>query len=483
MANGKKKSVVGYDELYSELLDQIEVIVQEYRVELLWLAVTAAVWGGFQIVLHSTAVGAGVYVGLLWLLLLTLPRTRMYVFENLFAADVTRRWNQATRHCGLPHIIPLRKLQHVSTGYRGDIRVGKGICFADLEMRRSKLAASMAIRDIAFRPDPTNAQKGTVTFIKIDPLDDPIESTSPLHDREQPRRRQSSRNYGPFDNPPPPSNGDRPRTPPPNPPDSGGGEGIWRPIPVGINENGEIVSITLPERNLLLGGVPDAGKSVAMSQVIAAAALDPNVHIWLIDWKGVELQEWEGCATQVAQSPAEAIALCRRLAQVMKQSYEHMREAGAKKVHPSLEEVSLHCLFIDELSPYTDGANKSENNEMTSLLTDLVGRGRAAGIMTCAATQKPEASVVPTKLRDLFVYRWAMRCMTPEASDTILGRGWASRGYSAVDISDSKPGIGYLLSEGKLPVRTRSFYLQDVELRSLAERAFNGRNSGRTTSR
>jgi DNA segregation ATPase FtsK/SpoIIIE-like protein len=47
-------------------------------------------------------------------------------------------------------------------------------------------------------------------------------------------------------------------------------------------------------------------------------------------------------------------------------------------------------------------------------------------MVTVATTQKPSADVVPTFLRDLFGFRWALRCSTPEASDTILGRGWAS---------------------------------------------------------
>lgn len=486
MRKNTKGPLGQYDAVFQEVLEQTEIVAKDFRTELLWIGATVAIWGGLCLAVHlhpTTALGA---VVILWMLILAFPRTRLYILENLFAADMRRRWDQSVRHCNLPHIIPLTKLETISTGYRGRIRVGKGISFADLEMRREKLTASMGLRDLVFTKDINNAQVGTVTFVKFDPLDEPIEAASPLHEREQPRRRRPPEDFGPF-GPPPPFNGGggngRPRTPPPEPPNGNGGEGIWRPVPVGIDEHGALVSVTLPERNLLLGGVPDSGKSVAMSQILAAAALDPNVNIWLVDWKGVELQEWERCAAQVAQSPAEAIALCQRLNQVMKLSYERMREAGARKVHPSLEDIGLHVLFIDELSPYTDGPNRSESNELTSLLAELVGRGRAAGIMTVAATQKPEASVVPTKLRDLFVYRWAMRCMTPEASDTILGRGWASRGYSAVDISDTTPGVGYLLAEGKLPKRTRSFYLQDAEIHTLAERAYHGRQDGYSVRR
>jgi len=53
----------------------------------------------------------------------------------------------------------------------------------------------------------------------------------------------------------------------------------------------------------------------------------------------------------------------------------------------------------------------------------VVARGRVAGMVTVATTQKPSADVVPTFLRDLFGFRWALRRSTPQTSDTILGSG------------------------------------------------------------
>ncbi len=42
--------------------------------------------------------------------------------------------------------------------------------------------------------------------------------------------------------------------------------------------------------------------------------------------------------------------------------------------------------------------------------------------------RNPPPTSIPTSIRDLFGFRWAMRCSTPQASDTILGSGWASAG-------------------------------------------------------
>ena len=96
-------------------------------------------------------------------------------------------------------------------------------------------------------------------------------------------------------------------------------------------------------------------------------------------------------------------------------------------------------------------------------------------MIVCAATQKPGADVVPSALRDLFGFRLAMRCTTPQASDTILGQGWASAGADASDIPGAQRGVGYLLAEGDRPVRMRGYYLSDEDVSAIAERASGAR--------
>jgi S-DNA-T family DNA segregation ATPase FtsK/SpoIIIE len=104
-------------------------------------------------------------------------------------------------------------------------------------------------------------------------------------------------------------------------------------------------------------------------------------------------------------------------------------------------------------------------------------------MVTVATTQKPSADVVPTYLRDLFGFRWALRCSTPDASDTILGRGWASQGCSAASIDPATRGVGWLLQEGGIPTRLRACWLDDLDLAELARRAELARGALRTRER
>jgi DNA segregation ATPase FtsK/SpoIIIE-like protein len=136
-------------------------------------------------------------------------------------------------------------------------------------------------------------------------------------------------------------------------------------------------------------------------------------------------------------------------------------------------------VVVEELAYFTNGPDRKAAQAFSVLLRDFVARGRAAGMVTVATTQKPSADVVPTYLRDLFGFRWALRCSTPEASDTILGRGWASQGYSAAQIDPTARGVGLLLQEGGVPVRLRSCYLDDLDLADLARRAEHLRGTTR----
>lgn len=242
-------------------------------------------------------------------------------------------------------------------------------------------------------------------------------------------------------------------------------------MPVGLDEDGHVVRISLPEHNLLLGGEPGAGKSVALSLLVASAALDPGVKLWLLDGKLVELAPWAACAEHsVGPAVAEATEVLHHLRAEMDMRYVQLLATRRRKVAPD-DGFPLHVVVCDELALYLAGPDRKERVEFAEVLRDLVARGRAAGVIVLAATQKPSSDVIPTSLRDLFGFRWSMRCATREASDTILGSGWATQGYSAGDVDPALRGVGYLLHEGGLPVRLRAFYLDDDALASLAARA------------
>jgi len=257
---------------------------------------------------------------------------------------------------------------------------------------------------------------------------------------------------------------------------------LWQPIPVGVDEDCGEVTVTLPERNLLLGGEPGAGKSNVLQLLVAVGALDPSVRLTLFDPKLVELAVWQGSAARlVGPDVEEAIEVLKALIGELDDRYLTLLANRARKVAEG-DGLPLHLVGIEELAYFTNGPDRKAAQAFSTLLRDFVARGRAAGMVTVATTQKPSADVVPTFLRDLFGFRWALRCSTPQASDTILGSGWASQGYSAASIDPAARGVGLLLQEGGVPVRLRSCWLDDLDLAELARRAEGLRATSRSST-
>jgi S-DNA-T family DNA segregation ATPase FtsK/SpoIIIE len=151
----------------------------------------------------------------------------------------------------------------------------------------------------------------------------------------------------------------------------------------------------------------------------------------------------------------------------MDRRYSMLLSSGLRKIERG-SEFGLYVVAIDELAFYMRSGSKDERTELAEALRDLISRGRAAGMIVVAATQKPSNDIVPTYVRDLFSFRMALRCTTPEASDTILGQGWAKEGYSASTLDPTLRGVGWLLAEGAVPVKIRTHFLDDDAIADLA---------------
>ena len=195
-----------------------------------------------------------------------------------------------------------------------------------------------------------------------------------------------------------------------------------------------------------------------------------SVELWCFDGKLVELAAWRRCCRRFVGADLEkATAVLQELRGEMETRYAWMLERGLRKIERD-SGPGLVLVVIDELALYLQGKSKARD-ELAEVLRDIVARGRAAGIVVVAATQKPGFDVVPTSIRDLFGCRLALRCATRDASDTVLGAGWAAEGFTASDLDPAHRGVGYLLAEGSLPRRMRCFVLGDDHLEQLARRA------------
>ncbi|MDQ3885661.1 MAG: FtsK/SpoIIIE domain-containing protein [Actinomycetota bacterium] len=247
---------------------------------------------------------------------------------------------------------------------------------------------------------------------------------------------------------------------------------IYDPIHLGVDEDGHRVSVILMYRNLLAGGEPGAGKSSVLNIIVGHGALSPDCRLWLFDGKRVELGPWRPVADVfVGSDIGHAITALRQLQTEMEIRYAMIEAAGRREIARDDGLDAILCV-IDELAYYTvTSGTKDQQDEVRILVRDLVARGRAAGIIVVAATQRPSADIIPTSLRDLFGFRMAFRCTTDSSSDIILAQGWVAQGYSAKTIRPEARGQAWLLAEGGIPGRMRCAYLTDAHIRALVTHA------------
>ncbi|MFZ1287708.1 MAG: hypothetical protein WAR57_11820, partial [Candidatus Phosphoribacter sp.] len=127
-------------------------------------------------------------------------------------------------------------------------------------------------------------------------------------------------------------------------------------------------------------------------------------------------------------------------------------------------------LVIDELAEVVAAGvtrdEKRDDEERASLIRRLIAKGRAAGVVVVAATQKPSADVIPTGLRDLIAQRLAFETTSRAMTETILGAG----------VCDEAPahrlagaGQAWVISEGvKAARRMRVAWVPDDDVPPMA---------------
>ena len=408
-----------------------------WRREWLCLAVVAGAAVNGWLWLREWAGYAGLVAGALPILLvLVVPPLRRTVAGELRRGRLVRAWDAGCRFAGLattsdrvPRIVGPVTWAEVGETFR--VRMPKGAAAEDLANAAERVAVVLRARAVVVEREATAARYASVRVQRVDPFADRPPDVWPwLH---------------------------APRV------DFSG------PVPVGLSEARAPVTVRMPGKNLIAAGEPEAGKSVAASQIIAAAALDPNVRIYGWDAKQVELSLWAPVMEKVAYNDMEtAIANLRELVSGMDSRYAAMAAAGRRTA--TAEDGPVYLAVFDELRFFTAHEDAKLRKEFNGLLVDLIARGRAARYVTLAATQKPSSDVIPTSIRDLVGYRWALRCTTKDASDTVLCAGMAGEGYDASTIPIGTRGVGLLHAEGGFPQRIRAYYLTDADVAAIAAR-------------
>ncbi|HEX4813206.1 MAG TPA: hypothetical protein VFV66_10695 [Nonomuraea sp.] len=176
------------------------------------LATVALVGSGWW--LGDWPLALGVAVCLLSLVA-GIPRVRGWLGAVLWRARVIRRWDRAARFAGLAthndRVPRVTQAVRTAAGERLRVRLPKGGAARDVEERAPWLASSLEASAVLVAADEVNARYADVEVIRRDPLDGFGVLAWPWVDA----------------------------------PDQGWVASAWDPMPVGVDESGDLVTVCL----------------------------------------------------------------------------------------------------------------------------------------------------------------------------------------------------------------------------------------------
>ena len=277
---------------------------------------------------------------------------------------------------------------------------------------------------------------------------------------------------------------------------------LFGEFPFGLNARGRVAGMSLMFSNLLVGAIPRMGKSFAARLAMLACALDPTAELHVVDLKGGG--DWL-CFEPVAHTLIigdqpddieQLVTDIRGLVREMSRRYAVLRQLARAK-DPRAPEgkitadvvkdtaLRMHpiVLSIDEVQ-VAFGKSCEYRDELEALITDLIKRGPAVGIILIVATQKPDKDSLPTGIRDNVGTRFGLRVLTQQASDMVLGGGMSVAGYRCHAFSRADTGVGYLVgaSANVDAEVVRSYYIDQPRAELVVARARALRDSEGTVT-
>lgn len=221
---------------------------------------------------------------------------------------------------------------------------------------------------------------------------------------------------------------------------------VFKAVPMGESQRGDLIAPPLMEASMGVGGLPGQGKSNAVRVIMAGAALDPlaDLRVYVFAGNG-DFDAYEprlsvyrrGVDDSVVQ---DAVDELRALYREVERRETRLAEVGAKKLsrtlasrHPDLRPIVVGFSEVHELFSHPD-----LGKEASDLAVATVKRMRKCGIFLVFDTQSSRAAAIPSALVELFKYNACFAVKTWRSNDGFLGDGSFQAGIRATELRPGK---------------------------------------------
>jgi S-DNA-T family DNA segregation ATPase FtsK/SpoIIIE len=234
---------------------------------------------------------------------------------------------------------------------------------------------------------------------------------------------------------------------------------MYMPVSLGTTIDGKSLSIDLNSLpNLLIGGIPGAGKSMLLHSVILSL-MSKDSKIYLIDPKMVEFGMYDKMRSieSIENTAEEAGGRIESIRKIMESRFLMLKKYGCRNVHEFNSRANSRImrpivLIIDEWADIF-----LQDKRLEKPLCFVAQKGRAAGVSVVLATQRPSSKVISGLVKANFSGRIALKTASAIDSRVILDKSGAEK------ILDIGTGI-YSDHLTAKPVIFRAPYIRDIAL-------------------
>lgn len=263
-----------------------------------------------------------------------------------------------------------------------------------------------------------------------------------------------------------------------------GTHSMFHPVPFGTDQRGRNTGIRLMYSNLLTGGLPGSGKTMATRVTLLAGALDPQCeqHVWDLSGKGdlaaleqtahrygcgLDEQTLANCVLDLREAYGELERRAKVLAGLPRDLVPE------NKVTPDVaarRTLGLHPYQFAVAECQELFGHPEFGKVAAELAAGFIKRGRALGMILLLDTQRPDAGSLPPAITANAGTRFCLRVMDDRANNMVLGAGAYAAGYRATSFTPDDKGIGFLVGAEPVPIVVRSYYIDAVQADKVAAR-------------
>lgn len=211
----------------------------------------------------------------------------------------------------------------------------------------------------------------------------------------------------------------------------------------------------------LISGVTGKGKTYFLAYLIKSFLL-LKADIKILDPKISDLSYLENLFKDcVASSPLQIAKILRETTENMNSRYEQFKKLSSYRFGKDYKDYGYRPIVIifDEMAAFMASVDKKLSKEVNDYMAEIVMKGRQAGVFMILTTQRPDADVIRTSIRDQLGLRIALGEMSKTAYSMIFGSD-----FNDLELNINAPGNGYIFIDGVTtkPVKFQSpFFEQD----------------------